>query len=59
MRKSPRKVPILKSDDKAEAFLAQDLSQLDYSAFRRVSFEIEAKAERANRLRDRHKSSLR
>lgn len=48
MRKQPRKVPILKSDDEAGAFLALDLSRLDYSAFTRFDFEVEPKAERVN-----------
>jgi predicted DNA binding CopG/RHH family protein len=48
MSKSPTKVPILKSDDEAEAFLALDLSGLDYTAFKQVNFEIQPKAERVN-----------
>ena len=48
MSKRPRKVPVLKSGDAAETFLALDLSRLDYPAFERVNFEIEPKSERVN-----------
>lgn len=43
-----RKVPRLKSDEEAEAFLEQDLSDLDYSQFRPARFEFEKKSERIN-----------
>lgn len=40
-----RKVPRLKTDKEAEAFLAQDLSDLDFSQFKPVRFEFEKKDE--------------
>jgi predicted DNA binding CopG/RHH family protein len=43
-----RKVPKLTSDEEAEAFLAQDLSDLDFSQFKPVRFEFEKKAARVN-----------
>jgi predicted DNA binding CopG/RHH family protein len=43
-----RKVPKLKSDKKAEEFLAGDLSQLDFSQFQPVRFEFEKKDEQIN-----------
>ncbi len=46
MRK--KKVPRLKSDEQAEAFLAQDLSNLDFSQFKPVHFEFEKKEEQIN-----------
>ena len=42
------KVPRLKSDSKAEAFLARDLSALDFSQFRPVRFEFEKKTDQIN-----------
>jgi len=41
-----RKVPRLTTDEEAEAFLAQDLSDLDFSQFKPVRFELEKKKER-------------
>jgi predicted DNA binding CopG/RHH family protein len=41
MRK--KKVPRLKNDAQAEAFLARDLSELDFSQFKPVRFEFERK----------------
>ena len=41
--KLPRKVPVMTSDEEAEAFLAQDLSHLDYSQFRRGRLEFAPK----------------
>ena len=38
-----KKVPRLKSDKQAEAFLAQDLSSLDFSQFKTTRFEFEKK----------------
>jgi predicted DNA binding CopG/RHH family protein len=35
-----KKVPRLRSDKEAEAFLAQDLSSLDFSQFKPVQFEF-------------------
>jgi predicted DNA binding CopG/RHH family protein len=43
-----RKVPRLKSDKEAEAFLAQDLSELDFSQFKSTHFEFEKKDEQIN-----------
>ena len=42
------KVPRLKSDEEAEAFLDQDLSNLDFSQFKPLRFEFEPKASRVN-----------
>jgi predicted DNA binding CopG/RHH family protein len=38
-----KKVPRLRTDKQAEAFLAQDLSGLDFSQFSPVRFEFERK----------------
>jgi predicted DNA binding CopG/RHH family protein len=43
-----KKVPRLKTDEQAEAFLAQDLSKLDFSQFKLVRFEFEKKDEQIN-----------
>ncbi len=43
-----KKIPRLKTDRQAEAFLAQDLSTLDYSQFRPAQFEFEKKDEQIN-----------
>jgi predicted DNA binding CopG/RHH family protein len=43
-----RKIPRLKSDKQAEAFLDQDLSNLDFSQFKPVRFEFEKKDEQIN-----------
>lgn len=43
-----RKVPRLKTDEEADAFLQQDLSDLDFSQFRPARFEFEKKSERIN-----------
>lgn len=43
-----RKVPKLRSDEEAEAFLAQDLSDLDFSQFKPMWFEFERKESRVN-----------
>jgi predicted DNA binding CopG/RHH family protein len=43
-----RKVPRMTTDDEAEAFLEQDLSDLDFSQFKPVKFEFQAKAARLN-----------
>lgn len=43
-----RKVPEFKSDEEAEAFLDQDLSDLDFSQFKTVAFEFGAKAAQIN-----------
>ena len=43
-----RKIPRLTTDEEAEAFLAQDLSDLDFSQFEPARFEFEKKSERIN-----------
>ena len=43
-----KKVPRLKTDKQAEAFLAQDLSNLDFSQFKPARFEFEKKEEQIN-----------
>ncbi|MGA3317326.1 MAG: CopG family antitoxin [Candidatus Korobacteraceae bacterium] len=43
-----KKVPRLKTDKEAEAFLAQDLSELDYSQFKPARFEFEKKDQQIN-----------
>jgi predicted DNA binding CopG/RHH family protein len=43
-----KKVPRFKSDREAEAFLAQDLSNLDFSQFKPAQFEFEKKDEQIN-----------
>ena len=43
-----RKVPRLTSDEEAEAFLQQDLSDLDFAQFKPVRFEFERKTARVN-----------
>jgi len=46
MRK--KKVPRLKTDKQAEAFLARDLSNLDFSQFKPARFEFERKDQQIN-----------
>ncbi|HEV2651310.1 MAG TPA: CopG family antitoxin [Rhizomicrobium sp.] len=36
-------VPVFKTDAEAEAFLEQDLSNLDFSQFKPIKFEFEKK----------------
>ena len=43
-----KKVPRLKSDRQAEAFLAHDLSDLDFSQFKPARFEFEKKDDQIN-----------
>jgi predicted DNA binding CopG/RHH family protein len=43
-----RKVPEFKTDDEAEAFLEQDLSDLDFSQFQPVRFEFRPKQKSIN-----------
>jgi predicted DNA binding CopG/RHH family protein len=43
-----RKVPGVRTDEEAEAFLEQDLSDLDFSQFKPVKFEFQPKAARLN-----------
>ncbi|AAK22475.1 hypothetical protein EIB18_02640 [Caulobacter vibrioides] len=41
-------VPKLTTDDEAEAFLTQDLSDLNFSQFKPMRFELEKKEARVN-----------
>lgn len=43
-----KKVPRLRNDKQAEAFLSQDRSQLDFSQFKPARFEFERKDEQIN-----------
>ncbi len=43
-----RKVPRMTSDGEAETFLQQDLSDLDFSQFKPVTFEFQSKAAQLN-----------
>jgi len=43
-----RKVPRMTTDEEAEAFLEQDLSDLNFSQFKPVKFEFQPKAARLN-----------
>jgi len=43
-----KKVPHLKTDAEAEAFLDNDLSTLDFSQFRDVNWEVQPKTARIN-----------
>jgi len=43
-----KKVPRLRTDEEAEAFLEQDLSHLDFSQFKPARFEFEKKDEQLN-----------
>ena len=43
-----RKVPHFKTDEEAEAFLEQDLSNLDFSQFRPMRFEFQPKQKSIN-----------
>lgn len=43
-----RKVPKMKTDEELESFLAQDLSDLDFTQFKRVKFEFAGKDARVN-----------
>ena len=42
------RVPVLKTDRQAEAFLARDLSSLDFSQFKPVRFEFARKDDQIN-----------
>jgi predicted DNA binding CopG/RHH family protein len=48
MKPTKKRVPKLKTDKAAEKFLAQDLSDLDFSQFKPVRFEFEKKDEQIN-----------
>ena len=43
-----RKVPRLRSDEEAEAFLARDLSDLDFAQFKPMNFEFAKKEAQLN-----------
>ena len=43
-----RKLPRTKSDEEAEAFLAEDVPDLDFSQFKRMHFEFEKKEAQLN-----------
>ncbi len=43
-----KKVPVMTTDAEAEAFLERDLADLDFSQFKPVQFEFQAKTERVN-----------
>jgi predicted DNA binding CopG/RHH family protein len=43
-----KRVPRLKTDRQAEAFLSEDLSDLDFSQFKPARFEFEKKDEQIN-----------
>ena len=43
-----RKVPRLKTDAETEAFLKQDLSDLDFSQFKPMRFEVQRKSAQVN-----------
>ena len=43
-----RKVPHFKTDEEAEAFLEQDLSDLDFSQFKPMRFEFQPKNKSVN-----------
>lgn len=43
-----RKLPRIRTDEEAEAFLAQDLSDLDFSQFKPMHFEFEKKEAQLN-----------
>jgi predicted DNA binding CopG/RHH family protein len=43
-----RKVPKLKTDEEAETFLEQDLSDLDFSQFKPMRFEFKPKQKSLN-----------
>ena len=48
MKKAKKRVPTLRTDKAAEAFIAQDLSNLDFSQFQPVRFEFEKKDKQIN-----------
>lgn len=44
----PTKVPVMTTDEEAEAFLEQDLSDLDFTQFKKVNWEALKKTARIN-----------
>ncbi|HEX5280194.1 MAG TPA: CopG family antitoxin [Micropepsaceae bacterium] len=47
-KRGPNKIPRLRTDEEAEAFLNQDLSNVDFSQFKAARFEFEKKTARVN-----------
>lgn len=43
-----RKVPVMRTDEDAESFLMQDLSDLDFGQFKPMHFEFEKKEAQIN-----------
>jgi predicted DNA binding CopG/RHH family protein len=43
-----KKLPRITTDEEAEAFLAEDLSEYDFSQFKRMHFEFEKKEAQVN-----------
>ncbi len=50
----PKKVPEFRSDEEAEAFLEEDLSDLDFGQFRPARFEFEKKTAQINMRIPKH-----
>ena len=48
MQSRPTRVPVMTTDEEAEAFLAQDLSALDPAQFRPLTWESAPKSARIN-----------
>lgn len=48
MASRPKAVPVMTTDEEAEAFLAQDLSGLDPAQFKPLMWEAQAKTARVN-----------
>ena len=48
MATRPTRVPVMTTDEEAEAFLEQDLSELDTSQFKPLNWELLAKDARIN-----------
>lgn len=48
MATKPTRVPLMTTDEEAEAFLEQDLSELDYSQFKPLNWELFLKDARIN-----------
>jgi len=48
MATKPTRVPRMTTDEEAEAFLEQDLSELDYSQFKPINWELFTKDARIN-----------
>lgn len=48
LKKKVTEVPVMTTDEEVDDFLAHDLSDLDYSKFKQVHFELRPKTERVN-----------